>query len=105
MQQPTTRHVRRWQLHRGKVGYGHVAERLAGGLSEGLVQARGRTAHPGRVGGDWSLRGPRPTLRRRAVDPPNGGTAGTGINAASSPPAEKGRAAFDRDMAAWLCRR
>ena len=24
MQQLTTKHVRRWQLHRGKVGYGHV---------------------------------------------------------------------------------
>jgi putative transposase len=24
MQQLTTKHVRRWQLHRGRVGYGHV---------------------------------------------------------------------------------
>ena len=38
------------------------------------------------------LRGPRPALRRRAVGPPNGGTTGTGINAASTPPAEKGAA-------------
>ena len=36
------------------------------------------------------MRGPRPALRRRAVGPPNGGTIGTGINAASTPPAEKG---------------
>ena len=36
------------------------------------------------------MRGPRPALRRRAVGPPNGGTTGTGINAASTPPAEKG---------------
>ena len=36
------------------------------------------------------MRGVRPALRRRAVGPPNGGTTGTGINAAGIPPAEKG---------------
>ena len=38
------------------------------------------------------LRGPRPALPRRAVGPPNGGTTGTGIIAASTPPAEQGAA-------------
>ncbi len=46
----------------------------------------------GHVGGDWPLRGPRPALQKRAVGPPNGGTTGTGINAASTTPAEKGAA-------------
>jgi putative transposase len=148
MKQLTTKHMRRWQLHREKVGYGHgyqgryksfpveeeddfyqrvrYVERnaLRAGLVEraeawrwcslwrrtsgtpeqkqllsdwpvaypkGWCKLVKRTANRGRVGGDSPLRGPAfgPALRRRAVGPPNGGTTGTGINAASTTPAEK----------------
>jgi len=58
MQQLTTKHARGWQLHRGKVGDGHVAQRLAGRFTEGLVQARGPAANRGRVGGDWAVAWP-----------------------------------------------
>ena len=147
MQQLTTKHVRRWQLHRRRVGYGHVyqsryksfpveeeeyfyqvvryveaqraaggvgeraeawrwsslwrrtvghagataiAQRLAGGLSQGLVQVRQRTANGGGGGCDSSLCGPRPAIRRRGLGPSDGETTRTGIDAPSTAPAKKG---------------
>ena len=147
MQQLTTRHVRRWQLHRRTSGlwaclpkpiqvvsgrgrrvflsvcalcgaqrvagglgrarrgvevvqslatdFRHggakaVAQPLARALSARLVQIGQRAANGGGGGGDPSLRGPRPTLRRRGLGPPDGRTTRAGIDAASTASSKKG---------------
>ena len=59
-------------------------------LRESWCKLAGQPQIEGRVGGDWPLRGLRPTLWRRAVDPRSGGTPGTEINAASTTPVEEG---------------
>jgi putative transposase len=71
MQQLTTKHVRRWQLHRRRAGYGHVYQSRYKSFPVEeeeyfyqLVQVGQQAANRGRHGGDSSLRGARPALRK-----------------------------------------
>jgi hypothetical protein len=68
-----------------------TAQRLAGGLSEGLVTAGQRTANAGGGGRHSLLPGPRPALRRQRLGSSHGKTTRTRIDASRTASTEKGR--------------